>query len=142
MGSMLNRLKDTLRTIEGLNDIISPEDKEDIQKRLIHGLKALTIIPVGNMSAEEIEDLKTVSIINSLLCERRFNIQIRQSGSGTLWAETIMKIYNKHYDFEVVKIMPCDQCQELYPATIDSEGICKECESRIECERIEKGGLL
>ena len=45
MGSMLNRLKDTLRTIEGLNDIISPEDKEDIQKRLIHGLKALTIIP-------------------------------------------------------------------------------------------------
>jgi hypothetical protein len=45
MGNMINRLKDTLRTIEGLNDIISTEDREDVQKRLIHGLKALTIIP-------------------------------------------------------------------------------------------------
>ncbi len=92
MGSMLNRLKDTLRTIEGLNDIISPEDKEDIQKRLIHGLKALTIIPVGKMSTEEIEDLKTISIINSLLCERRFNIQIRRFDTGTLIAEKRIKI--------------------------------------------------
>ena len=139
---MLNRLNNALGTIEGLSNIISSQDKEALRNRLISALKQLTPVPAGEMTVEEVNDLKTIVIINSLLSDCNFNLQIRQTKTGDFWAETILKIYNKHYDFSVVKTKECDQCGDLYPEDLDSNGICKECESKIECKRIEKERLV
>ncbi len=133
MGNLYKKVMDALNPdyIRCIESMVDSDSKDELKEKLMEAIKILTPVVINwyeQPSDEEVEDLRNILIINGLLHERRFNLQIKQAETGIIWAETIIKEWDNFHAFQVGKLMECDTCGETYPASIDSSGNCNTCD--------------